>query len=248
MKSYGELAEDILKTAGSKGLHVDEVTKIIIDNGQVFNDSEDEIKKKITAYLSGKAGPVGKPKANSSIRRVKNPKTKKFRKGVYRYLNRTGQVTGNTYFDTNDPSFFGAAGEHAVASEFLFKGYNVSRPAVDSGIDLTVFKDSIFSNIQVKTSSTKSNKFQFSIRSKIFDIHSNISTYYVLLCRRVMNTYYRNDYIILPSTAIEFFITNGYINRSQDSISLSITIEQNDKAVLNGQHDITNYLNKFELR
>ncbi len=46
MKSYGELAEDILKTAGSKGLHVDEVTKIIIDNGQVFNDSEDEIKKK----------------------------------------------------------------------------------------------------------------------------------------------------------------------------------------------------------
>lgn len=249
MQSYGELAVEILKSAGMKGMHVDDITAEIVATSQVLNDSEEDIKKKITAYLGAKAGPANKPKPNSFIRRAKGKKAGSYRKGVYRYYNRSKpKTTGNPTPDTDNPSFFGTAGEYAAASEFLFKGYNVSRPAVDSGIDLTVFKDSIFSNIQIKTSSSKGNKFQFSIRSKIFDVHSNVSTYYVLVCRQVMSHHYQNDYIVLPSTAIEFFITNGYINRSQDSISLNVTIEQNDKAVLNGQHDITNYLNKFELR
>ncbi|BBP44544.1 group I intron-associated PD-(D/E)XK endonuclease [Thiosulfativibrio zosterae] len=248
MKSYGESAEEILKTAGVKGMHVDDITNQIINNGQVFSDSEEEIKTKVTAYLSNKAGPVSKPKKNSTIRRVKGKKPGSYLRGVYRYYGRSESIVSNVTEDISETAFIGAAGEYAVASEFLFKGYNVSRPAVDSGIDLTVFKGNTFSNIQVKTSSSKSDKFQFSIRTKIFDIHSNISTYYVLLCRRQMRTFYRNDYVILPSTAIEFFVTNSYINRSQDSISLTVTIEPNNKAVLNGIHDITNYLNKFELK
>ncbi|MCL4555752.1 MAG: group I intron-associated PD-(D/E)XK endonuclease [Gammaproteobacteria bacterium] len=244
---YGEAAVEILKTAGTKGMHVDDIVAAILDNHALVKDPPEYIKAKVNAYLSNKAGKVDKPKAGSEIKRVTNTKTGRPKQGWYRYQKPREPQGQRPHIlpDTTNTTLFGTGGEYAVASEYLYKGYNVSRPAVDDGIDLIVFKDGIFSNIQVKTSSSIKERFQFSIRTKAFENKSGISTFYVLLCRRVMKTHYRNDYIVLPSTAIEFFVNQGHISKSDSSISFGITINATDQAMLNGKHDITMYLNRF---
>jgi hypothetical protein len=244
---YGEEAVEILKGAGSKGMHVDDIVAEIIRRNSVLKDPPEYIKTKVNAYLSSRAWKDGKPIAGSEIRKVMNPKTKTYKKGWYKFYKKPEPKEPRPHIqpDTSNTTLFGTGGEYAVASEFLYKGYNVSRPAVDDGIDLIVFKNGIFSNIQVKTASSNNGKFQFSIKTDVFSKRSDISTFYVLLCRRVMNTHYRNDYIVLPSTAIELFINQGYVNKGSANISLNVTVNASDEVMLNGKYDITTYLNRF---
>ena len=53
-----------------------------------------------------------------------------------------------------DNLYIGRAGQMAVMSEFLCRGYNVAIPEVDVGDDIFVVRDldGAFSRIQVKTS------------------------------------------------------------------------------------------------
>ena len=74
-----------ISKAKKEGLHVKHIARLII-NEQInfFTDSSEfnfeEIKKKVNAILLQDI-----KKKNSEFKRVKNPKTKKFRKGVYKF-------------------------------------------------------------------------------------------------------------------------------------------------------------------
>ena len=70
-----------------------------------------------------------------------------------------------------DTGYFGKAGEHAVSSELLFWGYNVSSMAVDQGVDLVASKNGKYFHLQVKTATPQSqpngvSKYQFSVKEK----------------------------------------------------------------------------------
>ncbi len=54
--------------------------------------------------------------------------------------------------------YTGAAGQGAVMSEFLIRGYNIAQPEVDRGDDLLVIHDinGEYQRIQVKTALAKS--------------------------------------------------------------------------------------------
>ncbi|MCL5795963.1 MAG: group I intron-associated PD-(D/E)XK endonuclease [Gammaproteobacteria bacterium] len=243
---YGEAAVEILKSAGMKGMHVDDVVAAILDNHALVKDPPEYIKAKVNAYLSTRAWKDGKPIVGSEIRRVMNPKTKTYKKGWYRYQKPKEQpAPPPTPVPLPNPTYLGTAGEYAAASEFLYNGYNVSIPAVDTGIDLIVFKNGHFSNIQVKTATESNNKYQFTIKSKAFANNSGIDTFYCLICRRLIRNTYRNDFIILPSTAIAFFVSSGYVTQSESSISFNISFDESNNVMINGKQNITMYLNRF---
>jgi hypothetical protein len=80
------LIRNVLSLAKAKkdGLHVKHIARIIINESRtLFSDESefnfDEIKRKVNAILLQDIR-----KKNSEFKRVKNPKTKKYRKGVYK--------------------------------------------------------------------------------------------------------------------------------------------------------------------
>lgn len=85
-----------------------------------------------------------------------------YSKGKYKQRKSKAQPGGaDAILQAND--FTGRAGECAVMSELLFRGYNVNRMMVDGGIDLVAFKDGFYYFYQVKTVGMKDGCLQASI-------------------------------------------------------------------------------------
>lgn len=97
--------------------------------------------------------------------------------------------------------YTGQAGEHAVLSELLFRGYNASLMTVDTGVDILAIKNNEVFNIQVKTGniSRAHNAFFFNLRIASFERNNAGRTFYIFVLRE------RNklDYLILPLHEIE---------------------------------------------
>ena len=245
LKPHVEYAIELLKGAGMKGLCIKEIADLVVKHFRLEGSAFEDVKAQVGSALLKMAWKDGKPKVGAEVRRIKIPgKTESYRKGCFRWIGKAVPPVNPTQPDVQITAYFGSAGEYAVAAEYLYKGYNVTRPTVDTGIDLIVFKNGIFQYIQVKTSSLSNGKFQFSIDPKAFANNSDGNTFYVLVCRRHMKTFYRHDFIVLPSTAIDLFIGQNLINKGK-TISIGITIDAKDKVLLSGSHDITSYLNRF---
>lgn len=127
--------------------------------------------------------------------KVTNPKTKKEKKGVYRFVVRKRSKPlpkPEAHQEAEDPeethctkkketNFFGKAGEYAVMSELLFRDYNANNMAVDEGIDIVASKDNNFYFIQVKTITLKPNRTASTkITQKNFDKFINQQIRYVI--------------------------------------------------------------------
>ncbi len=144
-----------------------------------------------------------------------------------------------------DTGYFGKAGEHAVSSELLFWGYNVSSMAVDQGVDLVASKNGKYFHLQVKTATPQSqpngvSKYQFSVKEKIFNANHNSTMWYVFVLRKTFG----NDYVVIPSTELQTQRNRGNIT-GQD-FSIKITIEDRGrKYLMSGNIDINAFVNKF---
>jgi hypothetical protein len=78
--------------------------------------------------------------------------------------------------ETISSSFIGKAGEHAVCSELLFRGYNASIMSVDVGMDLVATKENRLFNIQVKTANLNQfNMYVFDLRVSSFERNNSSS-------------------------------------------------------------------------
>lgn len=83
-----------------------------------------------------------------------------------------------------DTQYIGTAGEMAVASELLFQGYGVSRPAVDTGVDIIAQRGTSVYFVQVKTSCLDENHTaKFSIKKASYERHAEDYVRYVLVIR-----------------------------------------------------------------
>lgn len=86
--------------------------------------------------------------------------------------------------------YLGRAGQMAVMSEFLDRGYNVAIPEVDVGDDIFVVQDSsgVFRRIQVKTSTARPTKrgetAQYSLRLSQLAMPTAPETWYAFVRRR----------------------------------------------------------------
>ena len=81
---------------------------------------------------------------------------------------------------TTNSLYVGAAGEHRVESELLFRGYDASMTSVDRGIDIVARKGRHVLDIQVKTMGRHPTGAHItSIKKEAFDGNRSQSMHYV---------------------------------------------------------------------
>lgn len=154
-----------------------------------------------------------------------------------------------------DSNYTGKAGECAVMSELLFRGYNVNSMMVDEGIDLVASKNNVFYYIQVKTKNmSEQNKFYFQIKQDRFDAFVGTQIRYILVARCLMNSEERNIYFTFTNNDIQRFLFKRVIPiPSQDNNNLSIKIEydtRTGKAYIydnRERDDVSFNMNNFDL-
>lgn len=238
-----KVAKEILQTAGRKGMHISELAKAAMAQNKNMGLSEEEFQKKVASALSGNLKLKSVKPSFSAVNWDKGPRKGKPRQGWYRVKIEKATPVGETVLaPQTGKDFLGKAGEYAVMSELLFWGYNASIMAVDDGIDIVASRYNNFFHIQVKTASRQdSGKFYFCIKNSSFKKYSGSNVFYVF----VMISDTTNEYIILPSVHIEFFLK---AHTMPDTQNLSITISSNAKKTeykLNSEHDVTPFFGRF---
>lgn len=190
-----EVAKEVLKPAGLKGMHVDAIAEEAAKQNKNMSLTVEEFSKRLqTALANNLQLKIRKP----SFARVEGKKKGQFKRGWYRAkVEKAPSVVSQVVAPETDKAFTGKAGEFAVMSELLFWGYNASAMIVDSGIDVVASKDNKYFHIQVKTAAEQEGgRFSFTIKNSSFQQHHSSSMNYVFVLRRKLS----NEYVIIPST------------------------------------------------
>lgn len=175
------------------GMHIKKIVEAIqADNLFSANYSAEEVKAFTKSVLDENS------KAGGAFERIVNPKTKSIKPGYYRIRKSDSkrrplptppadaQEDEQPSAEVVTPrkpttSFIGKAGEYAVMSELLFRGFNANNMSVDDGIDIIASKDNNFYFIQVKTVTLKPNRTAIAqIKLKNFDKFINQQIRYVI--------------------------------------------------------------------
>ena len=237
------VAKEILQTAGRKGMHVSEIAQAAVAQNKNMGLSPEEFQKKVQSALAANLKLKSTKPSFSQVNWDKGPRKGKPKQGWYRVkFEKATPVRETVPVPQVGKDFLGKAGEYAVMSELLFWEYNASIMAVDDGIDIVASKHNKFFHIQVKTASKQeSGKFYFCIKNSSFKKYNSNNVFYVFVMRNEIN----NEYIIIPSIHIEFFLK---ANSMPDNQNLSITISSNSKKTeykMNSEHDVTPFFGRF---
>lgn len=154
--------------------------------------------------------------------------------------------------DKIDTNYVGKAGECAVMSELLFKGYNVNNMMVDEGIDLVASKENVFYYIQVKTRYVEeANRFHFSIKEGNYDRYIGAQMRYVLVARAKTGNVVRNIFFVFNNNDISKLRFDGILGDSDVNININIEYDtRTGKAFAyngNKKSDVSFHMNRFEL-
>lgn len=137
--------------------------------------------------------------------------------------------------------FCGKAGEYAVASELLFRGYNISSLAVDDGIDVVAIKDGKTFYIQVKTSVlTGHDNAHYSISKKSYERYNKGDCFYIFVVRGTN----KNAFIVAATADIEHWLSTGDAPQSETSISINVT--QRAGSLYVGDNNVKYLVDNFE--
>lgn len=145
--------------------------------------------------------------------------------------------------------YTGGAGQSAVMSEFLFRGYNVAVPEVDRGDDLFVVEDASgsLSRIQVKAATGKSYRRGGGYSAKVKVGLKQLTTpqtpaltyVFVLRCGDRWC-----DFVVLPQTDLDALRSNQNVGTVAGK-SLILTVSVTSNAVSCSKQDLTKYRNNF---
>ena len=143
--------------------------------------------------------------------------------------------------------YIGKAGEHAVLSELLFRGYNAALMAVDIGVDILATKGSETFHIQVKTRniSKRHDAFHFNLRIVSFERHNAGKTFYIFVLRENGQL----DYLILPLHEVEKAIEQEFVHVVGKGKLYRITITKRDGKIYLGRRDneVSYYLDRWDI-
>ena len=144
---------------------------------------------------------------------------------------------------TKDPLFVGAAGEHRVESELLFRGYDASMTRVDKGIDVVARKHGHVFEIQVKTISRhKTGSYVVPINEKSFNRTKSQGMYYVFVLRDKGNI---TDFVILPFAQVGRLVEEGRITKNKAGYQAIFKVDKNNITV--GKESVSFYRNNWNL-
>lgn len=234
-----EVVRDILKNAGMKGMHVDDIAAAAVSVNKNMGLSAENFSKRIQSAL---ASNLKLKTQKPSFAKVEGAKKGQFKRGWYRVkIDRSASATPPPEPPEAEKSYIGKAGEMAVISELLFWGYNASAMLVDSGIDVVASKGGKYFHIQVKTASDRDGRFIFTIKNISFQSNHDSTMFYVFVLRRKT----LNEFVIIPSAYLKALIAGGKINQGP-TISVFITADpKGRKYLLNSSVDVGIYVGNF---
>ena len=236
-----EIARQILEQE-SKGLHVNDIALKAVQGGLVEEGELDAFQKRLASALSQNA-------------KTREPTFKKTRiggrkKGCYTLFAKASRPQKTRLVSDEIPDannlFLGKAGEYAVFSELLFRGFNTSIMTVDQGVDIIASKAHRLFYLQIKTASDCGGTFGYTIKKSAFDTHLNGGTFYILVARRTLAERHICDYVILPSSNIQQMILKGIVSGNV-SYSLKLNITETGQFLINRTEDVTAQVNRFSL-
>lgn len=226
------------------GLHVQQITDLmlILYPDLVGDLSREQLSHKVNTILLKESRVKG-----GEFSKGINPKTRKPRRGVYRYNSRKRSEplpqppirisphdiicdqnnAENSTSANPSTSYFGKAGEYAVMSELLFLGFNANNMTVDDGIDIIASKDNNFYFIQVKTVTLKPNRTASAkIRQKNFDKFINQQIRYVIAvkCDKEIR------FFTLSNDAIRLLHHSKALSISEKTRDISIKIRYDENS------------------
>lgn len=234
---WKSILQTILGTSQG-GLHIDEITAKIYDANLVNGLEREEIKKKVNAFLLNDSG-----KKNPSFVRVKDKKTGKFKKGIYKLApapkkaKNTRTVQGVKAPEDINTTYTGTAGEYLIMSELLFQGYNVNKMTVDEGVDVVASKGNRFYFIQVKTAYLKEDlKVTFAIKKDRFELYKDENNMRYVFCVRYKSRHsdakIECKYFSFTNSQLAELIYEGKIMEGKDVINVKIRFDEAYKPLL----------------
>jgi hypothetical protein len=147
--------------------------------------------------------------------------------------------------------YLGKAGQMAVMSRFLIRGWNVAIPEVDVGDDLFVVEDKkgIFFRVQVKTAqavsaqtqNSYSARFKISLRQLSFPIEPEI--YYAFV---VANDYQFPHLLLIRRSVLLELYQNHEIGSLAGDDNLLLYFIFQDQKVMCSKVDFTSFLENFK--
>lgn len=209
MASFKEIAYQILKEAG-KPLHSKEITEIALKRGLLKTEGktpEFTMNAQLLVDTNSKGELSRFKKAGPSIFGLNDQKVE------IEEESKSDRVIEELEIEEEkeiEGGYIGKAGEHAVLSELLFRGYNAALMSVDVGVDIMASKNNETFNIQVKTRniSKRHDAFHFNLRIVSFERHNAGRTFYIFILRENDQL----DYVILPLHEIEKSIEEEFIH------------------------------------
>lgn len=148
-----------------------------------------------------------------------------------------------------DSNYIGKAGECAVVSELMFRGYNANTMLLDEGIDIIATKNNIYYYIHVKTTQIKNGRLYVKIKKERFDKYIENQIRYVVVGRYEENNSFRNIFFVFdPQTIDRLARYEHCINESESALNIKIEFEPrtgkyymyDDKRI-----DVSYYIDKF---
>jgi hypothetical protein len=246
MNSFKEIARQVLQEIG-KPLHSKEMTKLALKQGLLKTEGKTpaatmnaqilmDIKHKGILSDFKKVGP-----STFAINEMKAQLAMEVKPD-----NVLEEVESEAEAEI-EGGYIGRAGECAVLSELLFRGYNGALMSVDTGIDILATKDSEVFNIQVKTRNVNKryNTFDFNLRIVSFERHNTGRTFYIFVLREKGKL----DYLILPLNEVEKAIQQEFVNIVGKGKLYRITIKRRENKIYLGrkENEMTYYLNRWEI-
>lgn len=214
------------------------VALLIPDGDCLFDSQRDVIEKQVEDIIK-----ADKKEGDASVLT--------YAKGKYKQR-RNKALPGGTDVKLQAKDFTGKAGECAVMSELLFRGYNVNRMMVDGGIDLVAFFDGSYFFYQVKTVSLTNGTITASIPVENFDKNKGYASQmrYVVVARyKDIEDQEKNHFFVFNQDDIDREIHNHCIKKGIQYISIKIRFhERTGKPILYDERecDADWYYNKFK--
>src|SRR3989338_1194297 len=246
MNSYKEIAYQILKEAG-KPLHSKEITKIALERGLLKTAGKTPMatmNAQLVVDINSKGELSDFKKSGPSIFALND---KKVEIGEDSKPDRIIEELELEEEKEVEGGYIGKAGEHAVLSELLFRGYNAALMSVDVGVDILATRNNETFHIQVKTRniSKRHDAFHFNLRIVSFERHNAGKTFYIFVLRENGKL----DYLILPLGEIEKAIEQEFVHVVGKGKLYRITITKRDGKIYLGRRDneVSYYLDRWDI-
>lgn len=171
-----------------------------------------------------------------------------YNKGVYQKRKNRRPPEAPNPMNTD---YIGRAGECAVLSELMFRGYNANRMMIDEGVDIVAVKNNLYYYVQVKTVTiNESGRIYCQIGNDRFDQYIGNQIRYVIVARYREHSKERNMFFVFDSRTIQQAIYQQCAKKGEKGVSIKIKFNERDGAPVlydTKEMDISFWKDRFEL-